>query len=369
MDATEVRISKHFMLSDFLGNHSVYTRGYANNFPMDDQTRLENLQALCDEGLEPILEAFGPMSIGYGYVSPELSNKIVKYQDPAKPSHHRFDLGAASDICVHRWVADEFNTILDLYAPGTALGSPIALAHALDYLEIPYSRLITYSESPYICLAIAASELVADSPRKAFYENRYMGVPKAKPDYRTYATPQAKARAFRALQDQGLEHAWRGKGYPTYHGGGFRQLQHQRVSKYSMVSDWLFDLKSISKGAKNVPAMNLDSVQDAFAAAGIVYDWLLDELKIARMSIVQGYVSHVNPYSTTENDWRQPEIVFKAAPPAGLDKYDIFLDLLEGRRSGVEVSVNGESIVVKIDVEAVLSEPAPGVVEQEYAGG
>ncbi|MGZ7230907.1 hypothetical protein ACXWOM_10635, partial [Streptococcus pyogenes] len=76
----------------------------------------------------------------YGFISPELSRKIVKYQDPDKPSHHRWDLGAAADICVHDWV--------QTLAPG-AVGTTGAPVHfALRHLrDLPISRLITYSES------------------------------------------------------------------------------------------------------------------------------------------------------------------------------------------------------------------------------
>jgi hypothetical protein len=355
---TEVRLSKHFLLSDFLGCHSVYSKGYANPFDFDApdaEMKLENASALCEEALEPLLTEYGPLSVSYGYISPELSSRIVKYQDPGKPSHHRWDLGAAADICVHRWVEGGFQFIDDLFLPESVIGSPIGLAHAIDQLDVPYSRLITYSESPYVCLAVSARELIADDPRKAFYENRYQGVPKVKPDYRTYSTLKARNKAFELLQEKGLEHPWQGAGYPTHHGGGFRQYQHMRVSKYTMVSDWLFDLKSISKGAKNIPSLNLDSVQDAFAAAGMVYDWLIDATGVPRLSILSGYLSHTNPHLSkahdANDDWRQGIIHFAVATPEGgsFDFHD---------PPGVVVhDYNGGSAIgFTIDVEHVLKE-------------
>lgn len=353
-DPRTFRVSPNFVLSDFLGNHSVYTKGYPNPFD-HGADKLENLKALCYEGLEPLLEAFGPISIAYSYISPEVSAKVVKYQDPAKPSHHRFDLGAAADLCFHKWVEGSSNHFEDLYIPDSAAGSPIAAAHGIDYLDIPYSRLITYSESPYICLAVSAREIVADQPRKAFYENRYQGIPKAKPEYLQYCTESARTRAFRMLQEQGLERDWRGAGYPTYHGGGFKQLQHTRVSKYTMLSDWLFDLKSISNGAKNVPAMNLDSVQDSFAAAGIVYDWLLDTLKLDRLPIVKGYVSHMNRYFDKNNDWRLPLISFQVSTPDSEDARHIVNAFRPP--NGAYLQVDGDFLGVNIDVNMVLEEP------------
>lgn len=371
VDPRRYRISKHFVLSDFLGNNSVYTRGHANPFVFDKESgaKLENLHALCHEALEPLLTHFGPLSISYGYICPDLSRRIVKYQDPDKPSHHRFDLGAACDFISHNWVEGDFKTIVDLYAPKSAMASPIALAHAIDYLEIPYSRLITYSESPYICLAVSAREVVADQPRKAFYENRYQGKAKEKPEYLQYSTLAAKTKALRMLQEQGLERDWRGAGYPTYHGGGTRQLHHTRVSKHSMLSDFLFDLQSISNGAKNVPAMNLDAVQDAFAAAGIVYDFMLDTMENPRLSIVAGYVSHLNPYFDAGNDWRGNEIAFSIAANDGT--YTGFewgqqVEKLNEFGAGTNFKLDDGVITVTIDVDEVLTSSVYPTSEQLY---
>lgn len=358
-DPRTFRLSKHFVLSDFLGNHSIYTKGYANVFePVDGDTRLENARCLCEEGLEPLLEEFGPMSISYGFISPEVSDKVVKYQDPRKPSHHLWSLGAAADICIHGWVTQHDMHLEDLFLPDSARGSPIALAHGIDQMDIPYSRMISYSESPYICLALSASEYVSDSPRKMFYENRFTGVAKTKPEYLQYSTKSAKTRAFRMLQEQGLEFDWVGGGYPSYHGGGFRQLQHTRVSKYTMLSDFLFDLKSISNGAKNTPAMNLESVQDAFAAAGTVFDWMVDTLKVKRLSIVAGYVSHTSPYFDPKNDWREETIAFAVSVPEvdGRPTANAAEELTASAPNGVYFTNKNGFIYAEIYVSMVLEE-------------
>lgn len=348
IDPRKYRLSPHFTLSDFLGNQSVYARGCGNNTDFTEgDMRLENAKALCYEALEPLLAQFGPLSVSYGLISPELSKRIVTYMDPLKPSHHLWTLGAAADIICHDWIAGKYTTIQDLYLPDTAIGSPIALAHAIDYLDIPYSRLITYSESPFLCLAVSAQEVVRDQPRKAFYENRYQGQARVKPEYLQYSTQSARSRALRMLQEQGLEHDWRGGGWPSYHGGGTRQLHHTRVSKYTMVSDFLFDLQSISNGAKNVPAMNLDAVQDSFAAAGLVYDWMIKALAVPRLSIVAGYVSHTNPYFDPANDWREGTIAFCV----NLPEYAV----LANHQQGVAFVTNGSFLKVHIDVEEVLT--------------
>ncbi len=316
IDTTTVRLSEHFLLSDFMGNHSVFTRGYANLFEETDEDRymqlIANGQALCEHALEPILAQYGPMSISYGYISDYLSRMIVAYQDPSKPSHHRWDLGAAADICVHSWVNgdpddDSFET------------APIRLAHAIDQMGVPYSRLIAYSESPYLCVAVREKEIQNDAPRKAFYENRYSGKPKVKPDYFSRSTESARERAYLALQEQGLKHGWRGGGFPSYHGGGRRQYHHIRTSKYTMLSDWLFDLQSIANGAKNMPDFRDLRLWDVFCKAGDAYDVMVDATGIQRFSILSAFVSSSNPYFDPDNDWRSGTATFRVAVPPNAD--------------------------------------------------
>lgn len=354
VDPRTYRISQDFVLSDLLGCHSVYSLGYANSFDFDDkdvELKLANIKCLCEYGLEPLMKEFGGCSISYSYLSPELSDATVRYQDPRKSSHHLWSLGAAADVCCHNWIAGDFPTPFDLYLPTSAIGSPIALLHTIDQMEIPYSRLISYSESPYLCVALSADEVARGKPRKAVYENRYTGQPKVKPEFLRYPTPVARAKAFQRLQEQGLEHPWQGGGFPSYHAGGKRQYQHMRVSRSLMVSDLLFDLKSITTGAKNVPSLNLDSVQDSFAAAGIVVDRILDDWGIPRISIVGAYISHLNPYFDPHNDWRYKHISFTFNPPEN-GSY-----LFDGPGLMMDETEDG-FIKVMIDVDEVLNSGA-----------
>lgn len=331
-------ISENIIWLDLLGNQSVYARGFANDLTVTAE-QIANAEALCFDGLEPIMERFGRISISYGFISSDLSQKIVKYQDPHKPSHHRFDLGAAADFIAHDWIADETE-----WAPRT---SPIALAHAIDQAGIPYSRLITYSESPYLCLALSSDEISFGRPRKAFYENRYEGRPKAKPAYTQLSNANARSRHFKQLLQHGLEHPWEGAGYPTYHGGGTQQYHHMRVSQYTMVSDWLGHLQSIARGTKNIPALGIPEVEDSFAAAGIVYDEMVRRAGVHRLPIVRGYLSHQNPYSTDDTDWRHPEsLEFEVLPPS----HDTPTKIIDrfGKMRGVELHENEGRVLVVI---------------------
>lgn len=308
MDPRLVWLSDNFRLSDFLGNHSVYSSGLKNNVEFSDgDIRLRNARQLCEKALEPLLEMAGPVSIAYGCISESFSRATVRYQDPDLPSHHRWDLGAAADVVAHRWVQGlpHEPDLLQLFANGETSTSPALLAHAIDQKGVPYSRLISYSESPYLCIAVAERELVFNRPRKAFYENRYEGVRGAKPRYIQQASETARARVRNELQEVGLTHGWEGQGYPSYHGGGRRQYQHMRVSKYTMVLDWLFNLKSISDGIRNIPALTSEEVQDSFAAAGLTFDWVVDNVEgLPRLSVLSGYTCRSHPDYTAERDWR-----------------------------------------------------------------
>lgn len=318
------RLSPHFLLADFLGNHSVYSKGLANGLDADDPyfaKKWQNATALCEHILEPLIEAHGPLSISYGYISPEMSRRLVTYQDPDKPSHHRFDLGAAADVCVHDWV--EGCDGADVTANSPAALAALMVNQSLKGEGYPLSRLITYSESPYLCLAASAEEVRRFTPRMAIYENRYTGQPKVKPKFLSYSNPRAQQAWIEEMNRDALAaHGWRGAGYPTHHGGGHQQYHHRRVSKYTMVSDWLFDLQTISTGARNIPRLTDDAVLDAFAAAGLVYDHLLDAGGIKRLNIVRGYRS-TSPgrrlRQPPRTDWTRPTIGFTAALPTGVD--------------------------------------------------
>jgi hypothetical protein len=344
LDPTKTRLSPHFLLSDMMGCDSVYTQGHPNVFNKTDgfDLRLANGKALCHEALEPILALVGSFSISYGFISPSLSREIVTYQDWRKPSHHRWDLGAAVDICPHAWVQS--------LAPNvTNTDSPIefALTHLQD---LPISRLITYSESPYFCVAVSEEEVRTSSPRMAWYENRYTGKRGAKPDYRKYPSQAARERALARLQADGLDHDWQGRGFPTYHGGGRKQLHHVRTSKYTMMSDWLYDKEWVSEGVKNVPSVMDANVMEAFHMAGDIYDTLLEVTGIPRFSIVSGYTSPRSPGWIENHDWRGDIIEFELVPPEYTTPQDVVLSLLFGGwPSNTSINAVDDRLVIRIE--------------------
>lgn len=317
-----LRLSPNFLLLDFLGCESVYRQGYANLMQGEEAemaVKLRNATALCEQLLEPALEHFGGLSVSYGFISPDLSRSIVKYQDPDKPSHHRWDLGAAADIILHQHVQQE----------GDA-GAPIHAAFEIDALQLPYSRILTYSESPCICVAVSADEVSKGAPRKAFYENRYMGKAGAKPEYIQMPTAYRRGREIANLALNGLPHDWRGAGYPTYHGGGYRQHHHMRVSKHTMVSDWLKHYDYMPFGNRMIPPAHMsETLQDRFAAAGIIYDMFIEWTGARRLTIAAGYLpAKIENAIDCTLPWNgpQPAFSFIVARP-GVYTIETFHDL------------------------------------------
>ena len=318
-----MRLSPHFLLSDFIGCNSVYTKGYQNPFIDPTGGKLAEGKYLCDTLLEPILADFGPFSVSYGYISPSLSEKIVTYMDPKEPSYHRWDKGAAADICVHGQVKSR---------------APVFLAHEIDQ-KYPYSRLITYSESPFLCVSTQISE--ENRPRKAFYENRYQGKPRGKPLF----VKKSGNLARRATESStlALEHDWRGAGYPTYHGGGIRQWQHRQCGDFCVISDFLYSSHAILAGIPNVPSAKVPT--ELFDEAGFAYSEALRTLGVPRLSIVRGFESfRFNDYPVFS--WRE-HFAFEVVPPEYLSAAEV-ADAFQRLSVVTAVSVDNTSGRVRV---------------------
>lgn len=67
---TDLKLSRHFRLSEFVRSDVAARRGLDNTPP---QPVVDNLAVLCDELLEPIRERFGPVQITSGYRSREVN--------------------------------------------------------------------------------------------------------------------------------------------------------------------------------------------------------------------------------------------------------------------------------------------------------
>lgn len=348
-------LSEGWRVFDLMNNHSVITQGMPNWFDgTADDDRIINATVLAVRGLHEVEQRHGPLSVSYGFISPEFSRAKVKYQDPNMPSHHRWDLGAAADIIVHHWVNPYWQPEPMSEGDHESLtGAPIRLAYDLDDMGIPYSRMITYSESPGICLAISADE-VSGKPRKAFYENQYTGQPRVKPKYTQLSSAIARTRHRMLLQQDGLPHPWRGGGYPTHHGGGLRQLHHTFTGPYNVALDWFINERSLRKGARNLMPMpgaqDFAAVREAFELVSAAYA-LIVQAAGGRVPIDSGYLSRSHPDTNHKQGWAGGFLGFQLAPRWGqsasqlrelveetLPDYGVSTDLVDDRAVLVVIS-------------------------------
>lgn len=91
------RVSKNFILRDFLFSVEAATRGHSN-FPSDNEAQVVNsAKKLCEQVLEPILEHFGRFAITFGYQARETMDHGSSAAHPElkdiSSSPHQWDRG------------------------------------------------------------------------------------------------------------------------------------------------------------------------------------------------------------------------------------------------------------------------------------
>lgn len=327
LDPTKVRVSKYFMLSDFMGCDSVYRRGLCNRIYHSDIDKVTEGVRLA-QFLDRIEYQLGIVSISYGYISPALSKSVVTYQDPNKPSFHRWDLGAACDLRVmsHNWNE----------TPPLETASNIA--DLID--DADFSRMITYSESPQICFATSTK---VEQNNRRIHEYRYTGTPKAKPEWYKWQGKEDELRTL--IQSPNISRElgnWTGSGYPTYHGGGRRQYQHVQLSQHVVLSDLLYSRDYVHIGIPNRPLDNLEQ----FVRAAEFMERLYQEVP-NRVSIVGGYEAK-SDRSRSERSYERG-FYLELIPCEGTDHDTFMRQLRAAATNGERIGVD-ESTITKYHV-------------------
>jgi hypothetical protein len=268
VDPTKVRMSKTFMLSDFVGNYSTFHSGIRNPVYEDQAEQIKEGKVLA-EYLDTLQSTLGVCRVSYGLIHPSHSEQTVKWKPGNLPSLHRWDDGACADVCfVHR---DRFMGSLGHW--DDCQDAPINTALWISREHPSFTRMITYSQSPWICIGVKTGE----NPRLRFYENRFIGEG-VKPEFIKH---NGNAPVYLKLY-----HGWKGEGVPVKR----KQYQHVQVSATTYLSDYLYDKNKVHKGVSNLPPMNGNraSFMRNLQRAGRILD-RVHEIFGSRVSIVKAY--------------------------------------------------------------------------------
>ena len=101
-----MRLSKNFTLQEMVHSYTAVKKGILNE---PNEAQIENLRILCENVLQPLRDALGPIHISSGFRSVKLNTAI----GGSSSSQHCALKGAASDIDMGKRNAEVFNYIKD----------------------------------------------------------------------------------------------------------------------------------------------------------------------------------------------------------------------------------------------------------------
>lgn len=102
---SKIRLSRHFLMRDFLYSSSATVRGIANT-PEDPEMTVRAGKALCERVLEPLLTRFGPLAITFGYQCRQALDCYLpasaRKLGPTSSNPHQWDRGTFGDAIYAR---------------------------------------------------------------------------------------------------------------------------------------------------------------------------------------------------------------------------------------------------------------------------
>ena len=101
-----MKLSKNVTLQEMVHSYTAVKKGLLNE---PNEAQIENLRILCENVLQPLRDALGPIYISSGFRSVELNTAI----GGSSSSQHCALKGAASDIDMGKRNAEVFNYIKD----------------------------------------------------------------------------------------------------------------------------------------------------------------------------------------------------------------------------------------------------------------
>ena len=228
------RMSKDYVLLDFLFDYSVYKSEYKVDFEkvFSNENMVEG-QKFVDGLLQPLTDRYGPTSIADAFW-PELFGKSGHYHS----SPHRWNkkYGAAADVVFHDHVnRDE---------------APIKLCHEIDRSSQVFDRVITYAGSEFICLCYRKSR-----NRGALYENVRVPGQVARLVNHGYRSSKRHRRQHKPLTERADWRRAEGEGIGK--SGKRLRAHHIRVGRYFVLLDFCRSVDGLRRGIRTVPPITL----------------------------------------------------------------------------------------------------------------
>ena len=159
-----IRLSKHFILLDFMADRAVYrscTR-LAFNEIWGDKQRDALARSLCNRLLEPLIEAYGPISVADAFW-PSVFER--GHADPKRygPKHRWAGSEATVDIAPYRLV-DRYK-MEDEKKRGNSLKNAVK---GLTTIDSCCDRIISYRKSEFLCVTFKES----GANKRASYDDK-----------------------------------------------------------------------------------------------------------------------------------------------------------------------------------------------------
>jgi hypothetical protein len=153
---TRTRLSKHYILRDFLYSTEAEILGLSNRPSDDPEMVVASGKALCERVLEPLWAQFGPITITFGYQSRDVLEATSTTKSPTSSSPHQWDRGT---------FGKEIYARVDILPQAVVDGTitKLAYAHWMMY-NLDIDLLMSWHHSQVFCVTIGPK------PRRVFLE-------------------------------------------------------------------------------------------------------------------------------------------------------------------------------------------------------
>ena len=146
------RLSKHFILLDFLADHAVYRRSLPLRF--DEVWNVEHeclARDLCNELLEPLMADYGPISVADAFWPRKVADRWPNDHRGSRHGKHRWEDGeATTDVALYKQV-DIFRTQADSGKRKLARKLKKAV-DGLSAIDDCRGRVLCYPNTEFLCV-------------------------------------------------------------------------------------------------------------------------------------------------------------------------------------------------------------------------